>query len=86
MAEGSGYAVIGFCILIFLFQLIIIWYMWWIYNQMNENYNDLNEMIIDIYRLEVCNANANGREAELRIPKRAYNAYAKRRKCDETTD
>ena len=80
MSDSANYAVIGFCILIFLFELIIIWYMWWFYNQSNDNYNDLNEMIIDIYNLEVIDAVANGRDAKLNIPKRSRDAYLKRHK------
>lgn len=85
MAENTAsYAIIGFCILIFLFQLIIIWYMWWIYNQMNDNYNDLNDMIIDIYKLQVIDAEANCRDAVLHIPKRSRDAYIKRHKDEKS--
>lgn len=83
MAENNSYVIIGFCILIFLFEMLIIWYIWWFYNQMNDNYGDLNDMIIDIYNLEVADALANDREAKLRIPKRSRDAYIKRHK--ETT-
>lgn len=86
MSDSSSYATIGFCILIFLFQLIIIWYIWWFYNQMTENYNDLNDMIIDIYKIDVIDANANGRETQLLIPKRSRDAYIKRHKNDNTVN
>ena len=80
MTDSGTYAIIGFCVLIFLFQLIIIWYMWWMYNQMVEKYNDLNDMVIDIYNLEVIEATTSGREAELHIPKGARETYIKRHK------
>ena len=81
------YAIIGFCVLLFLFQLIIIWYMWWIYGQYTENYNNMNDMIIDMYNLEVVEATTAGRDVKLNIPKRSLDIYLKRHKttCNNTT-
>jgi hypothetical protein len=76
--DSIDYAVIGFLILIFIFQLIIIWYIWYGQNQALTDYNDLNDMIIDIYNLEVLEAIADGRCATLNIPKHAREAYLKR--------
>lgn len=78
--EAIHYAIIGFLIVIFLFEIVIVWYMWWFYNQVDDNYNDLNSMIIDIYNLEVLEAKENKRDVVLRIPKRSHNAYLKRNK------
>ena len=76
--DSIDYAVIGFLVLIFIFQLIIIWYIWYGQSQAIADYNDLNDMIIDIYNLEVLEAIAEGRCATLNIPKRAREAYLKR--------
>ena len=87
MADDVGYATIGICVLIFLFQLIIIWYLWWVYGQLNENDNDMTDMLIDIYRLEAIEAEANGRCVRVNIPKRALCGYNKRHKnlCDDNS-
>lgn len=86
MSDSTGYAIIGIGVLIFLFQLIIIWYMWWMYTQLNDNDNDITDMIIDVYKLEVIDARSNGREAKLDIPKRAWNSYNRRHKKNENCD
>lgn len=80
MTGNTNYVIIGLSVLIFLFQLIIIWYVWWFYNQMNNDFNDINDMTIDIYNLVVIDANANGRDADLQIPKRSKDSYLERHK------
>lgn len=72
------YTLVGFLVLIFIFELIMIWIFYYGYNQLNNNYNDLNDMTIDIYNLAVIEATTAGREATLNIPKHSREVYLKR--------
>lgn len=73
-----GYVAIGFMTIVFIFQLILLWYMWWIYTQMVENYDDVEEMIVDIYTLEVAEARKDGIDAVMKLPKRVRAKMAKK--------
>ena len=73
-----AYSAIGFMTGVFIFQLIILWYMWWIYSQMIDNYDDVDDIIIDIYTLEVAESKRNGVDVNMTIPKRIRNRIAKR--------
>ena len=73
-----AYSAIGFMTVVFIFQLIILWYMWWIYSQMIDNYDDVDDIIIDIYTLEVAESKRNGDDVNMTIPKRIRNRIAKR--------
>lgn len=73
-----SYVAIGFMTIVFIFQLIMLWYMWWIYSQMVDNYDDMEDMIVDIYTLEVAEARKCGIEADAKIPKRIRTRMAKR--------
>lgn len=82
--RGVLYATVGILILIFLFQIIALSYLWWIYSQVNTNYEDMNDMIIEIYKLNVVDAREKGRDENLKIPKKSRDVYLKRHKevCD----
>lgn len=73
-----GYVAIGFMTIVFIFQLILLWYMWWIYTQMVENYDDVEEMIVDIYTLEVAEARKDGIDVVMKLPKRVRAKMAKK--------
>lgn len=79
---GLDYAIVGFLVLIFIFELIMIWIFYYGYTQLNNNYNDLNDMTIDIYNLAVIEAKTAGREAVLQIPKHSREIYLSRHKQD----
>ena len=78
-----GYVAIGFMTIVFIFQLILLWYMYWIYTQMVNNYDDMEDMIVDIYTLEVAQARKDGVDAIMNVPKRVRTRLAKRQevKC-----
>lgn len=73
-----SYTAIGFMIVVFIFQLIIIWYLWWIYTQMQNNYEDMEDMVVDIYTLNVAEAKRQGLDVAIKIPKRVKARITKR--------
>ncbi len=79
------YAILGFLLLLFIFELVILWYQYWTFNELNKNCNDINEMIQDIYRIEAAEAAKNNIDVVIRIPKRSREMYAKNHK-QECTD
>lgn len=77
MADSSNTA-IGFMIIVFIFQLIIIWYLWWIYSQVQNNYDDLEDMVLEIYTLDVAESKRQGLDTSIKVPKRVRSRIAKR--------
>lgn len=78
--EGLDYISIGMMILVFIVQLIIIWYMYWIYTQLNNDYNDLEDMVVDIYNITAADLKLEGTEVAVKLPKRTKARLAKRNK------
>lgn len=47
--ETSEYIMIAILVLIFLFEVLMVWYLYWNFNNINNNYNNLNNMVTEIY-------------------------------------
>ena len=73
------YVIIGLVILVFIFQLITLWYVWWVYTTVNGNVEDAEDMLVDIYTLELAAAKSRGIEIVAKIPKRIQNRLDKRK-------
>ena len=76
----TDYVIMGLIIIVFLFQLITLWYVWWVYTTMVNNVNDCEDMIVDIYTLQVAEAKAAGIEVIAKIPKRVQDRIDKKSK------
>lgn len=73
-----GYVAIGFMTIVFIFQLILLWYLYWIYTQMVNNYDDIEDMIVDIYTLEVAESKKAGINVVMNLPKRVRSRMSKK--------
>lgn len=62
--------ILGSVILVFIVQLLIIWYQWWCYNELNNEIIDTQDMVLDIYQLSVADLSIEGKEVTPVIPKR----------------
>lgn len=78
-----NYVSIGFMTIVFIFQIIILGYMYWIYTQMVNNYDDIEDMIVDVYTLEVAEAKRDGVDAVIKLPKRVRTRLARRQAVKE---
>lgn len=70
------YVIIGMLILLFIFELLIIWYLWWIYSELNNEMNDTQDMIVDIYHLQILQSEEN---TNVNLPKRVKTRLDRRR-------
>ena len=77
----TAYVIIGITILIFIFELLIIWYMYWIYGQIIDNFNDTEDMIVDIYNLEIAEITdiSKNEDYVVSLPKRVRSRLEKRK-------
>lgn len=72
------YVAIGLMILVFIFELILIWYMWWVYTELNNDMNDVEDMLVDVYNISVADLAAEGKEVVPVIPKRVRQRIARK--------
>ena len=75
--EGLDYISMGIMILVFIVELIIIWYMYWIYTQFNNNYSDIENMVVDIYNITAADLKLEGVDIAVKLPKRTKARIAK---------
>uniref|UniRef100_A0A6C0BEF7 Uncharacterized protein n=1 Tax=viral metagenome TaxID=1070528 RepID=A0A6C0BEF7_9ZZZZ len=74
------YIIVGLIIVVFIFEIIIVWYMWWTYTQMNNDVIDCQDMVIDIYSLQIAELKKEGLETVVKIPKRIQDRMDKKTK------
>lgn len=74
------YVSVALIILVFIVELIIIWYLWWGYTQLNNSIIDVQDTLNDMYTLEVAEVKKQGIEAKVRLPKRVT-ARLNKNKC-----
>lgn len=77
--SSPDYITIGIIVIVFIFELIIIWYIWWCYNQSVNNFNDVEDMIYNLYRFELIGKDF---DFDAALPKRVKDRIFK--KCKNT--
>lgn len=65
-----AYVNAGFALLVFLIEIIILWYLYYIYDDFSKKYEDCEDLLVDIYTMELLEAKNNGNEFTPNIPKR----------------
>lgn len=74
------YATVGILILIFILLLIVIWYMWYIYSDMQNNYDSLMDAIDQQDAVLVDLAEAQEIDARIVLTKRVRERLSKMKK------
>lgn len=67
---SPNYVTIGILVLIFIFELIIIGYVYFCYVQTTNNIYDTQDLLLTVYRLEIVEATNSNIETCIHIPKR----------------
>ena len=57
-------------ILIFIFVLVILWYIWWCYNELTNDFNDTEDMLVDLLNMSALDLKAEGTTVTIKLPKR----------------
>lgn len=67
---SPNYITIGILIIIFIFELIIIGYVYFCYTQTTNNIYDTQDLLLSVYNLEILEATNAGIDTCILIPKR----------------
>lgn len=79
----TDYALYGILLIILILLIFIMGYMYWFYTQTENNYSDMEDMITDMYALQVAESKRAGVNAILDLPKRTKTRMDKKnsKKC-----
>jgi hypothetical protein len=76
----TDYVVIGLIILLFIFELLLLWQSYYNYTNLNNSIIDCQDMLTDIYTLDIIAAKSSGLEIIAKIPKRVQERLDKHKK------
>lgn len=64
------YTTVSFIVLVFIIQLVILWYIWWVYKTLNSDIQDTQDLLVEIYTLQLTESKKGGLDIGSHLPKR----------------
>ncbi len=71
------YVSIGFFLVIFILELIILWYQWWSYSSLYSQNQDTQDILINVYTLQVFDMKKTNPDLKMELPKRVHDRISK---------
>ena len=64
------YLILATTILVFIFVLLLFWVVWWCYTELTNDFNDTEDMLVDLLNMSALDLKAEGTVVTVKLPKR----------------